>query len=76
MVKNNLKEELGEVRKELRKEGAFSQYCADCGEMMGSDDINKFMEIMEKHRLTCTKKNRGKQRRDFIYKASGLPMAG
>jgi hypothetical protein len=41
---------LEEMRKEMRKHGAFTKYCSICGEIFGSDDINEFLKMVEDHK--------------------------
>ena len=38
----------------MRKKGAFTKYCSNCGETFGSDDIEEFMKMVEEHK--CQKK--------------------
>lgn len=36
-------------RKEMRKVGAFTKYCAKCGKTFGSDDMDEFLKMVEDH---------------------------
>ena len=42
--------QLDEMKKKMRKVAAFTKYCADCGETFGSDDINKFLTMLQEHK--------------------------
>lgn len=35
---------------DMRKKGAFTKYCSDCGETFGSDDVEEFMEMVKNHK--------------------------
>lgn len=41
--------QLQQMQKKMRKMGAFSKYCSECGQTFGCDDINKFLEMMKNH---------------------------
>lgn len=55
-MKNWTKEELvvkaEEIRQEIRKKGRFGKYCADCGAIFASDDMDEFLKMMKDHRCT------------------------
>jgi len=42
--------ELNAIRKNMRKVGAFSKYCAECGQTFGSDDLKEFLTMLEEHK--------------------------
>lgn len=37
-------------RKEMRTVGAFTKYCANCGETFGCDDLDEFLKMVEDHK--------------------------
>jgi hypothetical protein len=43
-----------EMRKEMRKKGAFTKYCSNCKKTFGSDDMKKFLKMMEEHKCNRT----------------------
>ena len=42
--------DIKELQTEMRKKGAFSKYCSNCHETFGSDDIDKFLTMVGKHK--------------------------
>ncbi len=54
-MRKEIRKLLEEKRQNMRKMGAFSKYCSNCGQTFGSDDINVFLKMVEEHKCRSKK---------------------